>query len=162
MFLADRIALMDHGRLVQCGTPAELYFKPANPFVAGFFGDINHFRAAVANGRVETPLGSLDAAGLADGSTAEVYIRPEGLMLLPPGSVTDHPDCRGVVETARFVGRTSIVHLSIVNGASGPYHMHARRPGRFLPDSETSFTVTLDPTLAFVFPADDRGSSETR
>ena len=155
MFLADRIALMDHGRLVQCGTPAELYFKPANPFVAGFFGDINHFRATVAGGQVETPLGLLDAGGLADGSMAEVYIRPEGLMLLPPGSVTGQPDCRGVVETARFVGRTSIVHLSIVNGASGPYHMHARRPGRFLPDSESSFTVALDPTLAFVFPASD-------
>ena len=155
MFLADRIALMDEGRLVQCGTPAELYFKPASPFVARFFGDINHFRTNVADGRVFTPLGSLDAGDLAEGEEAEVFIRPEGLLLLPPGSVTGEPDCRGTVEAARFLGRTSIVHLSIANGSTGPYHMHARRPGRFLPDSETSFTVALDPTLAFVFPARD-------
>ena len=155
MFLADRIALMEAGRLAQCGTPAELYFQPANPFVASFFGDINHFLATVTDGQVQTPLGSLDAKGLAEGSSAEVYIRPEGLLLLPPGSVTGQSDCRGVVEAARFVGRTSIVHLSIVNGASGPYHMHARRPGRFLPDSETSFTVALDPAMAFVFPTRD-------
>src|SRR3546814_2892063 len=41
MFMADRIALMRAGRIVQLGTPANLYYQPSEAFVASFFGEIN-------------------------------------------------------------------------------------------------------------------------
>ena len=41
MFMADRVALMRAGRLIQVGRPSELYFAPQDAFVAGFFGDVN-------------------------------------------------------------------------------------------------------------------------
>jgi putrescine transport system ATP-binding protein len=47
MTMADRIAVMDHGRVVQVATPGEIYEQPASRFVAEFVGDINMFDAVV-------------------------------------------------------------------------------------------------------------------
>ena len=57
------------GRIVQSGTPAELYAAPVDPFVAGFFGPVNRFHGRVAQGMVATPVGTAPADGLADGAT---------------------------------------------------------------------------------------------
>ena len=56
--VADRIHAMQDGRMLQNGTPAELYAHPANPFVAGFFGPLNRYKGWVVGGMVSTPLGS--------------------------------------------------------------------------------------------------------
>lgn len=45
--IADRIGIMQEGRIVQCGTPQELYFKPQTPFTAEFLGAINFFDAKI-------------------------------------------------------------------------------------------------------------------
>jgi iron(III) transport system ATP-binding protein len=52
MFMGDRIALMDRGRILQSGTAADLYYRPQHPFVAGFFGEVNRLRGVVRGGRV--------------------------------------------------------------------------------------------------------------
>src|SRR5919202_2707531 len=80
MFMADRIALMREGRVVQVGTPQALYLRPADPFVATFLGEVNRMPALVRDGRAETAIGRLSAppACRADG-LAEVLLRPEGL-----------------------------------------------------------------------------------
>ncbi len=49
MTVSDRIVVMDHGQIMQIGTPTEVYRKPANEFVAGFIGQVNFIR-----GRLET------------------------------------------------------------------------------------------------------------
>ncbi|MGE5766512.1 MAG: ABC transporter ATP-binding protein, partial [Bacteroidota bacterium] len=81
MFMADRIALMRAGRIVQLGTPANLYYQPAEAFVASFFGEINILQGVVKAGEVATPFGAVGAGGLADGTAVEVLIRPEALHL---------------------------------------------------------------------------------
>src|SRR5205823_608977 len=67
--LADRLAVMDRGRIVQVGSPGEVYERPATRFVAGFLGDANFIpgtlRRRAERWEVETPLGTLTAA--ADG-----------------------------------------------------------------------------------------------
>ena len=83
MRLADRVALMRAGRVVQDGTPADLYRHPASPFVAEFFSEINRFEGVVESGSVVTPLGPVPAAGLADGARAVVVVRPEAVRVLP-------------------------------------------------------------------------------
>ncbi|MGB0671854.1 MAG: ABC transporter ATP-binding protein, partial [Rhodospirillales bacterium] len=79
MFMADRILVMDEGRIVQDGTPEETYFHPASAYVATLFGPVNRLESRVEAGRVSTPLGDFSAPGVADGAAAQVLVRPEGL-----------------------------------------------------------------------------------
>src|SRR3954453_21667661 len=81
----DRLYAMREGRVVQAGSPAELYARPADAFVAGFFGPLNRFKGRVEAGQIATPLGRLPAPGLADGVAAEAVVRPEGVRVRPPG-----------------------------------------------------------------------------
>lgn len=150
MFMADRVALMRQGRLVQIGPPTELYFAPRNAFVAGFFGEVNRIDSIVRNGRVETALGSVPAPEVADGTSVEILIRPEALTLRSSAGAADGPSAR--VLAARMLGRSSLVHLSVATGNGADLHLHARIPGRFLPAEEEVLTVELDRSQAFVFP----------
>lgn len=81
MRVADRIALLDQGRLVQCGSSAEIYARPATVQAARVFSDVNEIGGTCRDGRVQTPLGVFEAPGLADGALASVCIRPEHLRL---------------------------------------------------------------------------------
>ncbi len=81
--IADRIAVLKDGRLMQVGTPADLYLKPANAFVAEFVGQTNLLEGQISGRQlddllVKTPLGVLRARG--EGKTGDrvmVSIRPE-------------------------------------------------------------------------------------
>ena len=154
MFMADRIAVMHDGRILQAGPPADLYYAPADAFVAGFFGEINRLHAQVRQGRVATMLGDIEAGGFAEGTPVEVLIRPEGLRL-QAAQAGDDGGGRARVMAARLLGRTSLVHLS-VDGADGQdLHLHARVPGRFLPQENEVLSVRLDRSQTFVFAARD-------
>lgn len=73
MRMADTIAVMRAGRVVQKGTPFELYTAPATPFVASLFGDVNVLDGVVRNGRVATVIGSQAAPkNLDEGAAAQV------------------------------------------------------------------------------------------
>jgi iron(III) transport system ATP-binding protein len=163
MFMADRVALMRDGRLEQVGPPPELYNAPASRFVASFFGEVNRIPAVVHGGSVDTPLGSLDAARFSEGTPVEVLVRPEALRLQPLGAGANDAAASARVLTARLLGRSSMVHLSVpparMNGhaprESTDLHLHARIPGRFLPSEETQLAINLDRSQAFVFPQDE-------
>jgi len=152
MFMADRIALMRAGRFEQVGPPSDLYFRPANRFVAGFFGEVNAIPGRVQAGQVATPLGPVAAPGAPEGAAVEVLIRSEGLLL---GSLavtgSQRPVALARVLAARLLGRSSLVHLATADGQGGELHLHARVPGRFLPPEASELPVALDPSLAFVF-----------
>jgi len=93
--VADRLAVMRAGRIEQIGTPAEVYGRPANRFVAAFIGEGNFIEGRVVAdaGRwlhVQTPLGRLHAeppaAALAPGAAVTLCIRPEAIRFdAPPG-----------------------------------------------------------------------------
>ena len=94
MVVADRIAIMRAGEIVQIGRPAEIYETPADRYVAGFVGDVNLFegRAEIdpAGVRVVSPEGSFVAEGVATpGQTAWLAVRPEKIAVHaeppPPG-----------------------------------------------------------------------------
>jgi len=156
MFMADRLVVLDRGRVEQAGSPDEVYSRPASAFVAGFFGQANELGGIVASGGVDTPFGRVAAPGLRDGARARVLIRPEGLRLREAG---DDAACPAKVIAARLLGRSSWIHLCLGrDGAAGEgdahhRHFHARVPGRFLPPEGTILAVELDQAQAFVFPA---------
>jgi len=79
MGLADRIFLMRQGRLVQAGTPEELYRRPADAAAARFFSDTDEIRGTVADGRVVTALGTFACPAQVRGPEALVLIRPQGI-----------------------------------------------------------------------------------
>ena len=81
--VADRVVVMNQGRVEQYGTPAEVFERPANPFVMDFLGNVNVFQGRVEQGKavvsgLELPAG--DYAHL-EAQTASVYVRPHELSL---------------------------------------------------------------------------------
>lgn len=147
MFMADRIAVMKDGRIVQCDTPVNLYSKPADPFVASFFGEVNSIEAQVRFGVIETCLGSFDARRFVDGAKVELLIRPEAVNVLPD------PSGQAVVLASRLLGRTSLIHLKVENQGCQPVHLHARLASRFLPSEGSRVALELDASQIFLFPA---------
>jgi iron(III) transport system ATP-binding protein len=152
MFMADRIALMREGRIVQLGTPAELYYRPVNAFAASFFGEVNYLEGVVKAGEVATPFGAVAAEGFAEGDAVQVLIRPEALHLSAVDDGCAPPPHSVAVMASRLMGRTSLVHLRSLELPAGAPHFHARVPGRFLPPEEQRLEVALDRAQAFVFP----------
>lgn len=144
MLMADRIALMRHGRLVQVGTPSDLYFSPADARVAGFFSDVNVFENRVEGGRVQTPVGAVDAAGFSDGTMVKVLVREHGL---EPGEETG---IAAQVIATRFVGEVTRVDL-VIFGHERKVRM--RLAGKVGINSGDNVTLVINPALAFVFPA---------
>ncbi len=155
MFMADRIALMRAGRVVQEGPPDALYTQPIDRFVAGFFGEVNVMPGYVRDGWVITPLGRVEAKGIADGSDLEVLVRSEGLLLDALAAAgSRRPLVTAQVDASRLLGRSSLVHLSLAQGGEDDdIHLHARVPGRFLPEAGTQVPIAFDPDLVFLFPA---------
>jgi len=112
MTMADRVAVLNRGRLLQVGSPREVYFNPANLFVAAFIGRSNLYEATVAGEgeagylRVEVPeLGvTLEGVPLERGLRGRVYvlIRPEFVRLR--GSGAGEAVLDAMLETAVFRG----------------------------------------------------------
>jgi iron(III) transport system ATP-binding protein len=81
--VADRIALMRDGGVVQVGTAEQLYFAPASRWAAEFVGAANLIRGRVDGDSVATPVGTFVATGANGSANVEVLVRPELLELNP-------------------------------------------------------------------------------
>ncbi|GHA98284.1 ABC transporter ATP-binding protein [Modicisalibacter luteus] len=156
MFMADRIALMRDGRIVQMGTPRELYCEPCHPFVVSFFGAVNEWRGTVQGGRVATPVGPVATPGLAEGTRARVMIRPEALRVTPVEVPDDErremPAQRSQVIMSKLLGRSSLLRLHAQGADGSEANLQAQVPGVFLPEPGQSVALELDPSQTFVFP----------
>jgi len=80
--LADRIAVMEAGRVVQIGTPDEIYRNPISAFVASFIGRSNIFQGTANGMDAETPFGRLPLSRAANGRVS-LAVRPEQILLEP-------------------------------------------------------------------------------
>jgi sulfate transport system ATP-binding protein len=79
--VADRVVVMNKGRIEQQGTPEELFHRPATEFVANFLGTVNLFHGRVENGRVQIGQLALPVEGAEDGKEAKAFVRPHDLDL---------------------------------------------------------------------------------
>ncbi|BBH16482.1 ABC transporter ATP-binding protein [Nocardioides baekrokdamisoli] len=89
--MADRVAVMNAGRLEQCATPAELYARPATVFVAEFVGTMNHISGVAEDGGFVRVLGQrlqIDGAARAVGDPVKVLVRPEAVTVRAGGDWT--------------------------------------------------------------------------
>lgn len=148
MFMADKIALMRDGKIVQVGPPAELYTSPADPFVAHFFGDTNEFGGVCSNGCVRTPFGVLPAPSLPEGAEVNVLVRPEAVVI---GEKVNGSGVEAEVLRTRMLGRTSLIDFKVPDGENRDLHIKARMGNQYLPEAGKKLILDLDKRLAFVF-----------
>lgn len=159
MRMADRIAVMRAGRILQVAPPNELYTQPKELFTAKFMSNVNVFEDVVKAGFVHSPFGPLAAGDLAEGTSVDVVIRPEGLRLGPPGEGAKGPTGRSEaveahVVSARLLGPYSLVELRLL--ANSEALVTSRIARLNAPRAGDLVSVTLERSQSFVFPR--RGS----
>jgi iron(III) transport system ATP-binding protein len=152
MSIADRIVLMRKGRIVQSGTPEDLYDHPKSLFAARFLSDLNEVRGVVREGAVECRFGRYPAPGVANGD-AIVCIRPQSVALrsLAEGASPNHDEDLGEVLSCRFLGEAQRL-LVAVEGLDQP--LDVSEPvtfGRRVPGARIA--IRIDPARILTFPA---------
>jgi len=145
MAMADRIALLRLGELLQVGTPLELYRRPRDPFTAEFFGQVNWLDGRSLGGnRVETPIGHLVVnAQLAAGQRVLLGIRPDSLQPLENNAINCF-EARAVSST--FLGDQVQGQVAIAD------RVLAARGRTLLVPPGTVVRVAVDPTEVMLFP----------
>jgi iron(III) transport system ATP-binding protein len=141
MRVADRIALLHNGCLVQCARPRDLYARPASTFAARTFGDINELKVGCRGGSVETPLGIFAAPGIPDGMLASVCIRPQHLRIARSGA-----GAPARVVTTSFLGEVDHVVLA-VPGLEWPLTMRVFGRSRLEPGDSVHLEVDAGDVL---------------
>ncbi|UQW99742.1 ABC transporter ATP-binding protein [Streptomyces sp. RerS4] len=141
--MADRVAVLNAGRLEQCAAPAELYERPATPFVAEFVGTMNRLPGRLtAAGRVEVAGRTLPVDGRApQGPDVEVLVRPENL------TVAGDPDGEATVVSASFLGAVTRLHLDLPGGVRVKADVASRDAGALAPGARATVGLTERPVL---------------
>ncbi len=143
MRIADRIALMREGKLIEVGLPRELYRNPKSLFSARFFCEMNEFAGQARNGRIETPLGAFATNGIEGPAVA--CIRPQGVRLESVGK-----GIAGRIVTRHFLGEVDLFEI-VVSGLEAPVLARIRDAGGRGPGEDVG--ISVDPGEVLVFAA---------
>ena len=138
--------MMRAGRLLQAGTPEELYHAPASIHAARMFSDLNEIPVVVKGGKADTLFGKGAAKGLANGQSAVACIRQRDVQLLPSGKGK-----AGRVLSARFLGDTAVLEIG-VEGLEEPLFARVREAEA--KQQGTDVGVKVNPADILVFPAE--------
>lgn len=155
--MADEIALMRNGQIVQRGSPYHIYNAPSDRAAAAFFSDINVIKGVSKGALTQTPFGAFLTPGHADGGLVEIVIRPQHLKIDfdragrgPNPTPQDGTAARGTVARARFLGHESLVDFTMEFDGS---KLTAAVPGVFLPKVGTPLWLMIRRDRCFVFKA---------
>lgn len=155
MRMADEIALMRDGQIVQRGAPYNVYNTPVDLDSAAFFSDINVIHGKVEGALTDTPFGQFLAPGVPDGTDVDIVIRPQHLKIDfdrrgrgPNPTPQDGTAARGVVQRSRFMGASSLVEFQMDFDASV---LRATVPSVFLPKPGTPLWIMIRRDRCFVF-----------
>lgn len=123
MSMADRVAVLNAGRLEQVDTPVALYAAPCTRFVADFIGTANLLDGTAVAGGIALETGLVLPADhtLPAGTAATAVVRPEDVTLAPAGAGT----LEGTVVDTFFLGGTSTVSVQ-VPGLASPFTCNVR------------------------------------
>jgi len=119
--VADELAVMDAGRVLQVGPPHQVYGAPAHRRVAELVGEANFVPGAVRAGVATTSVGRVPAPGLADGPV-EIMIRPESIVL-----ERDNGAGAAIVD-AEFYGHDQLVRARLADGTTIDVRLLGPRP----------------------------------
>jgi iron(III) transport system ATP-binding protein len=142
---ADRLALLRAGRVVQCGTPDELYHRPATTFAARFLGAINELAAVCRDGVVATPIGLFSCA-MPDGAAVRVCIRPHHLQ---QGAGPGRPGLVARVVSREFLGAAARLTVAL---DSSPDLLSMIVGGRAAAGPGDTITLSVDTSHVAIVP----------
>jgi iron(III) transport system ATP-binding protein len=138
--LAERIAVMRAGRLIQVDAPADLYARPVDPFVATFVGDADSLPGTSDGSTAETPLGPLGLLEATAPGPVEVVLRPEQVRVWLDGSG------RGAVARIEYFGHDQLVEVDLPGGHRVRSRLGSARV--LVPGDRVSLAVA-GPVMAF-------------
>lgn len=158
MRMADEIALMRDGHIVQQGAPYNIYNAPTDRDAVAFFSDINVIRGKVQGSLVQTPFGQFLAPGVMEGQDVEIVVRPQHFKIDfdrdgrgPNPTISDGTPARGVVERARFMGSESLVEFRMDYDGSV---LKVTVPNVFLPATGKPLWLMIRRDKCFIFPVE--------
>lgn len=127
MTMASRIAVMDHGKLVQVDTPDRIYEAPNSVYVADFIGDVNIIEGRVSKAEGDaaelawaegnSPIRGLSGTGISNGQGGAFAIRPEKIAIATEEPLDVHNRISGEVEDIAYLGNISTYYVRLANGA---------------------------------------------
>ena len=126
MTMAHRIAIMDAGRIVQVGTPDEIYESPTSRFAAEFIGSVNMFEGKVEDDHaeyvtvrspaLETSIYVGHGISGFEGQDVRFAVRPEKVFISKDEAVQDHNKAKGKIEDIAYFGSHSVFHVRLPSG----------------------------------------------
>ena len=160
--LADRMAIMKDGEIVQVGTPREIYRFPINAFVASFVGETNFIHGKIrslSNGsaEIETAVGTLHSASVyhdfAAGEETICSIRPEAINSIEKTSPDTPNQYHAKVLDATYLGRVEEYQLSIADNLRIKAVLH--NPSTYGKRADDTLQFWVDPEDVIPLPVDE-------
>jgi len=111
--IADRVLVINQGKVEQFGTPEEIYNAPTSLFVADFVGEANHFRGTSQAGKLTIGPLSLGVADVSDGEELDVVVRPADIKMR---EITSQSDIVGEIVRLSYRGNSYLVEVKLENG----------------------------------------------
>ena len=152
MVISDRVAVLNQGRLVQLGTPTDIYARPVNKFVAGFMGTTNFIHGQVAETAGDITLVSTGDGltlygkgdNLATGQTVDVAVRPENIEFVSDPGDALHGGDKNVFD-AKIVRATYVGDVIDYQIRLGDSLIRAKGSIRAKKVADESVRIHLDP-----------------
>lgn len=143
--LADEVAVMLDGEIVQVAPPEELYARPATREAADFVGEANFLRGTAKHGRIACELGEIESPDAPDGEV-EAMLRPEEITLVSEEQAKSSNAPRGLVYAREFYGHDQLVRVRLESGTE----IHSRLgPGPGFRTGERVAVRAAAPAVAY-------------
>ena len=144
--MADRIAVMEHGRILQCDEPAALFSHPANALVAGLFGEAQRFPARMKERTACFAFGQVPAPELEAHENVELVLRPQRISIAAASGPSDFH-----IVDVRFRGSHWLVIVGTNEVPGAALHVHVSDAQGF--NAGMPVSLSFDAEGTFVFPA---------
>ena len=155
MKVADEIALMRNGKILQRGAPYNVYNAPVDLKALQFFSDANAIEATLNGSLADTPFGQFFAPGLPDGTNIDIVFRPQHVRIDfdrkgrgPLPTASQGVAAKGIVKRARFVGNESLIEFEMDFGII----IKVSVPNVFLPNIGHPLWLTVPRDKCYIFP----------
>ena len=141
--MADEVAVMQDGVLVQCDTPEKIYQQPSCSFVAEFIGQANTIPGIIKNGQIETEIGTFpNHSDFHSESRVVVMLRPNDIQFTPSDSGA------GRIESRQFQGSHTLYSIRLMSGRL----IHCCMLPIPVYNIETSVTIQVTTSHTILFP----------
>lgn len=147
--VADRVVVMNEGRIEQVGTPEEIYHEPASPFVYDFLGNVNLFRGHIENGKAHVGNVTMEIPPFlqSDSKPARIYIRPHSLEISRESKGANYFRAR----VQRINPSGPFVKVDLVTEWGAPLHVQISQDSYRILDLKQSDDVFVTPKEKRIF-----------